>query len=80
MIMMMAVLKAMIMMSLVIMLVAIMVTGSKIMFIVVNCCGHGYACPQSSRLAEPLWTDRGLESETGTFKIISTGKKNTGEK
>ena len=57
-----------------------MVTGSKIMFIVVNCCGHGYACPQSSRLAEPLWTDRGLESETGTFKIISTGEKNTGEK
>ena len=30
------------------------------------------AQPQSSQLAEPLWTDRGLEGGTGVFGLISS--------
>ena len=33
------------------------------------------ARPQSSQLAEPLWTDPGLQSGTGGHKLISTKSK-----
>ena len=34
------------------------------------------ARPQSSRLAEPLWTDAGLKSGIGVRELVSTQKKN----
>ena len=33
------------------------------------------ARPQSSRLAEPLWTDAGLKSGIGVRELVSTQKK-----
>ena len=40
-----------------------------------TCSSRGNSCPQSSQLAEPLWTDPGLQSEIGMCKQISALKK-----
>ena len=38
----------------------------------------GNVRPQSSQLAEPLWTDAGLKSEISVRELISTFKKSAG--
>ena len=35
--------------------------------------------PQSSRLAEPVWTDPGIKSENSARELISTLKKKTAQ-
>ena len=41
---------------------------------------QGNTQPRSSQLAEPLWTDPGLESGISVRKLISTSKKKKEEK
>ena len=58
---------------------AVQVQCGNLSGIELTCHLSGNSRPQSSQLAEPLWTDSGLKSGISVRELISTSKKKKNE-